>query len=135
MRTETNSIDFTNVPGDIRPRDWRGDCTKNVEKSRKSFILGQEIPKAKRIQITNMIQSKIYGVCANSFEELQRKGKERFKDHNEFLIRMKTGDLIESDLDFDALNSEGEMVKTTSMKPIKIEVPSAFLKIKERYTR
>ena len=131
MTTETNSIKFISVE-DIRPQDWRGDCTKNVEKSRKSFILGQEIPKAKRIQITNMIQSKIYGVCANSFEELQRKGKERFKDHNEFLIRMKTGDLIENDLDFDALNSEGEMVKTTSMKPIKIEVPRGFLK--ERYT-
>ena len=133
MRTETNSNDFTNVPEDVGPRDWRGDCTKNVENSRKSFIFGQEIPKVKRIQITNMIQSKIYGVCANSFDELQRKGKERFKDHNDFLIRMKTGDLIENDLDFDALNSEGEMVKTTSMKPMRIEVPRAFLK--ERYTR
>ena len=44
----------------------------------------------KRIRITDFGQTRILGLTAQSFEELQMKGKARFKDHNTFMIRMKT---------------------------------------------
>ena len=71
----------------------------------------------KRIRITDMGQTKIFGICAKSFQELQKKGRDTFKHHNIFLIQMNTGELIEKESDFKKLNSKGEMVKFTSNRP------------------
>ena len=71
----------------------------------------------KRIRITDASQTKMFGICAKSFQELQNKGKERFKDQNTYLIRMKTSQLIKSNQDFIDLSSDGETVKFTSWKP------------------
>ena len=71
----------------------------------------------KRIRITDFGQTRILGVTAQSFEELQMKGKARFKDQNTFMIRMKTSKPIENEAQFDELSSIGEMVKFTSIVP------------------
>ena len=71
----------------------------------------------KRIRITDFGQTRILGVTAQSFEELQMKGKTRFKDQNTFMIRMKTSKPIENEAQFDELSSIGEMVKFTSIVP------------------
>ena len=71
----------------------------------------------KRIRITDFGQTRILGLTAQSFEELQMKGKARFKDQNTFMIRMKTSKPIENEAQFDELSSIGEMVKFTSIVP------------------
>ena len=71
----------------------------------------------KRIRITDFGQTRILGLTAQSFEELQIKGKARFKNHNTFMIRMKTSKPIENEAQFDELSSIGEMVKFTSIVP------------------
>merc|ERR1712223_842241 len=71
----------------------------------------------KNIRITNFDQTRIFGICADSFEELQSEGRQRFKDDNTFIIRMKTGELLENEADFCKLDETNEMVKFTSCKP------------------
>ena len=71
----------------------------------------------KRIRITDFGQTRILGVTAQSFDELQMKGMARFKEQNTIIIRMKTGKPIENKAQFNELSSIGEMVKFTSIVP------------------
>ena len=71
----------------------------------------------KRICITDSSQKQIFGVCAKSFTELHQKGISRFKNENLLMIRMKTGQFLKSEEDFDGLDLSGEMIKFTLTKP------------------
>ena len=71
----------------------------------------------KRIRITDFGQTRILGVTAQSFDELQMKGMARFKEQNTIIIQMKTGKPIENEAQFNELSSIGEMVKFTSIVP------------------